>query len=122
MSATLRPLFPIGLDLVGQPVLVIGGEDEARDKAARLLDAEALVTVVSPAAEPQIRSWAASGRLVWLRRTVRPADLRGRRLVVSTLTDGQSRPIRPSLPGRGGNGCCCPRMTSPTGRTWGCRR
>lgn len=95
MSATLRPLFPIGLDLVGQPVLVIGGEDEARDKAARLLDAEALVTVVSPAVEPQIRSWAASGRLVWLRRTVRPADLRGRRLVVSTLTDGN--PAHPAV-------------------------
>lgn len=95
MSATLRPLFPIGLDLVGQPVLVIGGGAEARDKSGRLLDAQALVSVVSPAVEPQLRSWAEHGRLVWLRRTVRPADLSGRRLVINTLSDGN--PAHPAV-------------------------
>lgn len=95
MSATLRPLFPIGLDLAGQPVLVIGGEDEARDKAARLLDAQALVTLVSPVADPQLRSWAEAGRLAWLRRTVRPGDLRGQRLVINTLAGGN--PAHPAV-------------------------
>lgn len=95
MSATPRPLFPIGMDLVGQPVLVIGGAAEARDKSGRLLDALALVTVVSPAVEPQLRSWAEDGRIAWLRRTVQPADLRGRRLVVNTLTDGN--PAHPAV-------------------------
>jgi len=88
-------LFPIGLDLVGQPVLVIGGAAEARDKSGRLLDARAVVTVVSPALEPRLRSWAEDGRLVWLRRTVRPADLRDRRLVVNTLSDGN--PAHPAV-------------------------
>ncbi|MCY4377630.1 MAG: bifunctional precorrin-2 dehydrogenase/sirohydrochlorin ferrochelatase [Spirochaetaceae bacterium] len=95
MSATLRPLFPIGLDLVSQPVLVIGGGAEARDKSERLLDAQALVTVVSPEADPQLRSWASAGRLTWLRRTVQPADLGGRRLVINTLADGN--PAHPAV-------------------------
>ena len=95
MSATPRPLFPIGLDLVGQPVLVIGGGAEARDKSGRLLDARALVTVVSPVADPQLRSWAEAARLAWLRRAVQPADLRGQRLVVNTLAVGN--PAHPAV-------------------------
>jgi precorrin-2 dehydrogenase/sirohydrochlorin ferrochelatase len=83
------------LDLVGQPVLVIGGEAEALDKSRRLLDAQAHVTVVSPAVEPQLRSWAENGRLVWRRRAVQPADLHGCRLVVNTLAD--QNPAHPSV-------------------------
>lgn len=88
MSAAPRPLFPIGLDLVDQPVLVIGGAAEAQDKTGRLLDARAQVTVVSPDAAERLRSWAEAGRLTWRRRTVRPADLRGCRLVLNTLGAG----------------------------------
>ncbi len=95
MTATLRPLFPIGLDLVGQPVLVIGGESEALDKTQRLLDAQARVTVVSPTVEPQLQDWAAAGRLVLHGRTVQPADLRGPRLVVNTLAAGN--PAHPAV-------------------------
>ena len=95
MTATLRPLFPIGLDLVGQPVLVIGGESEALDKTQRLLDAQARVTVVSPTVEPQLQDWAAAGRLVLHGRTVQPADLRGPRLVVNTLA--AANPAHPAV-------------------------
>ena len=95
MSAAPRPLFPIGLDLVDRPVLVIGGGAEAQDKTGRLLDAQAQVTVVSPAAEPALRSWAAAGRLYWRRRTVRPADLHGCSLVLNTL--GAGNPAHPEI-------------------------
>ena len=95
MSAAPRPLFPIGLDLVDQPVLVIGGGAEAQDKTGRLLDARARVTVVSPDAQPRLRSWAEAGRLVWRRRTVRPADLHGCRLVLNTL--GADNPAHPAV-------------------------
>lgn len=95
MSAAPRPLFPIGLDLVDQPVLVIGGGAEAQDKTSRLLDARARVTVVSPDAQPRLRSWAEAGRLVWRRRTVRPADLHGCRLVLNTL--GAGNPAHPAV-------------------------
>ncbi len=95
MPATPRPLFPIGLDLVDQPVLVIGGGAEAQDKTGRLLDARAQVIVVSPAAAQRLRSWAEAGRLVWRRRTVRPADLRGCRLVLNTL--GAGNPAHPAV-------------------------
>ena len=97
MSAAPRPLFPIGLDLVGQPVLVIGGRAEAEDKTGRLLDARAQVIVVSPAVEPRLRSWACAGRLIWRRRTVRPADLHGCRLVINTL--GAGNPAHPAITG-----------------------
>ncbi|MFM7842331.1 MAG: NAD(P)-dependent oxidoreductase [Nitrospira sp.] len=43
-----NPGFPITLDVKGRLCVVLGGDEEASDKAQRLLDAGAKVTVVSP--------------------------------------------------------------------------
>ena len=47
-------LYPVNLDLRGRRVLVVGGGTVAARKVGGLLDAGALVTVVSPDAVPEI--------------------------------------------------------------------
>ena len=86
MSAIVRPLFPLGLDLVDQPVIVIGGRAEAVDKTRRLLAAQARVTVVSPKVDIEVQAWADAGRIRWRCRVVQPADLCGCQLVLNTLS------------------------------------
>ena len=43
-----RPYYPVALDLLDKPVLVVGGGTIAEGKVEGLLQAGALVTVVSP--------------------------------------------------------------------------
>lgn len=86
MSAIVRSLFPIGLDLVDQPVIVIGGRSEALDKTRRLLAAKAQVTVVSPQVDRELRDWADEGRIHWIDRVVQATDLCGCKLVLNTLS------------------------------------
>jgi siroheme synthase-like protein len=82
----MKNYFQASLDLEGRPCLVVGGGAEAEEKAGRLLDAAAEVTVVSPEATPQLVSWAAAGQLTLHRRRFEPADLDGVYLAVNTVT------------------------------------
>ena len=86
MSSIVQPLFPVGLSLVGQHVIVIGGRAEAVDKTRRLLAAQAKVTVVSLRVDPEIIAWAENEKVVWLRREVKAIDMRGCQLVLNTLS------------------------------------
>jgi siroheme synthase-like protein len=74
--------FPIMLDLTDVPVLVVGGGNIASRKAAQLLDAGALVTVVAPYVQDRLAERAA----VVHRRPYEAADIAGHRLVM-TATD-----------------------------------
>lgn len=87
MSELLNPYFQVGLDVMEQPCLVIGGGREAEDKADRLLAAGAQLTVVSPSATPALVEWAAAGRLTHHPRCFTESDLEGVFLVLNTVRD-----------------------------------
>ena len=87
MSELLNPYFQVGLDVMEQPCLIIGGGREAEDKAGRLLAAGARLTVVSPSATPALVEWASAGRLTHLPRCFAESDLDGVFLVLNTVRD-----------------------------------
>ncbi|MEE3260159.1 MAG: bifunctional precorrin-2 dehydrogenase/sirohydrochlorin ferrochelatase [Candidatus Latescibacterota bacterium] len=85
MSHQLNPYFQAGLDVMGQPCLVIGGGREAEEKFARLLAAGAQLTVVSPDLTPALAEWAAEGRLIYRERCFKEKDLDGVFLALNTV-------------------------------------
>ncbi|MBM3859988.1 MAG: bifunctional precorrin-2 dehydrogenase/sirohydrochlorin ferrochelatase [Verrucomicrobia bacterium] len=76
--------YPLFLDLTGQPVTIIGAGKVATRKIRSLLKAGALVTVISPTITVAIRRMK---NVRWIRRSYRPGDLRGARLVVAATND-----------------------------------
>jgi siroheme synthase-like protein len=64
------------LDLVGRPVLVVGGGTVAARKVRGLLDAGADVQVVAPEVDAQIDEAVAGGRATWTARGFVPGDVR----------------------------------------------
>lgn len=85
----LNPLFQVGLNVYGRACLVIGGAAEAEDKTARLLDAGACVTLVSPDATPALRECEAQKQLVWRRRRYKSWDLKEVFLVMNTVRNAE---------------------------------
>lgn len=86
MSAARLPLF---LDLADRPVLVVGGGPVAARRATDLVDAGADVTVVSPHLCEDLWDAATAGRVRWVARDYRRADIERAWLVV-TATGGRS--------------------------------
>ncbi len=82
-------LLPIFLKLQGRPCLVVGAGNIAAPKIASLLRAGGAVTVVAPAARPEVEQWAHAGELAWHQREFTPSDLDGIFLVI-TGTDVQA--------------------------------
>ncbi|MBS0171341.1 MAG: bifunctional precorrin-2 dehydrogenase/sirohydrochlorin ferrochelatase [Nitrospira sp.] len=82
-----NPGFQLSLDVRGWPVLVIGGNEEAAEKAQRLLDAGAKVTVISPTLHESLRKLAASAKIIHRGRHFRSNDLESVILVLNTLRD-----------------------------------
>lgn len=75
--------YPLGLQLRGRRVLVVGGGPVAARRLQSLLDDGALVTVVAPYACEDITEAAAAGRVDWQQREYRTADLDGAWLVLA---------------------------------------
>ncbi|MBT3345843.1 MAG: bifunctional precorrin-2 dehydrogenase/sirohydrochlorin ferrochelatase [Gemmatimonadetes bacterium] len=85
-TAVNNPFFQIGLDVLDQRCVVVGGNDEAADKAARLVDAGARVFVIAPEATTWIAEAARQGNLTWECRVLEIAgDLDETFLVMNTL-------------------------------------
>lgn len=74
--------YPVGLDLLGERAVVLGGDAEALDKAAKLARAGARVDVYAPDVLPGLRALAARRRVHWYARRFTRSDLRGARIVV----------------------------------------
>jgi len=79
--------YPLFLDLVDQPVVVIGAGNVATRKIRTLLAAQARLTVISPEAKATIRRLARSKRVRWARRAYRQGDLRGAFLAIAATND-----------------------------------
>lgn len=67
--------YPIFLNLIGQPVLVIGGGAVGLEKVTGLRNAGARITVVSPQLGPELAAWRDTGDLTHIERDWQPSDL-----------------------------------------------
>lgn len=85
MTDRVNPYFQVGLDVMDQPCLVIGGGRGGERRSGRLLDAGARLTVVSPSLTPRLQSWRDEDRLTHLSRAFRADDLGGMFVVVNTV-------------------------------------
>jgi precorrin-2 dehydrogenase / sirohydrochlorin ferrochelatase len=81
----MKNYFQASLDVEDRRCLIVGGGHEAEEKAGRLLDAGAHVTVVSPDATPELLRLAQSGAIDYRPRDFVPEDLAGVWLAVNTV-------------------------------------
>jgi len=79
--------YPVNLLVRGRRVVVVGGGRIAARKIEPLLDAGALVEVVSPEVSAEVRAWADAGRLVLHERGFRAADIEGAWLALTATGD-----------------------------------
>jgi len=89
MSHQLNPYFQVGLDVMDQPCLVLGGGREAEEKCGRLLDAGARITIVSTDLTSQLHQWVSASRLIHHQRNFEEADLEGVFLALNTINDDE---------------------------------
>ncbi|MEX5213556.1 MAG: bifunctional precorrin-2 dehydrogenase/sirohydrochlorin ferrochelatase [Nitrospiraceae bacterium] len=85
----MNPGFPLSLDVKGWPCLVLGGDEEAADKAIRLLDAGAKVTVINPTLNDTLKKLTASAKVIHRGRLFRATDTPGVVLVLNCLRDNR---------------------------------
>lgn len=79
--------FPLFMDLLERPVLVVGGGEVACRKVETLVRAGASVTVVSPKVEPYLRELSESGKCVWIPRFYEQELMRDEFVQVWATTD-----------------------------------
>jgi uroporphyrin-III C-methyltransferase / precorrin-2 dehydrogenase / sirohydrochlorin ferrochelatase len=79
--------YPLGLMLDGRRVLVVGGGAVATRRVPALLEAGAVVDLVSPELTPSLRGLVDAGRISWQARPFQPSDVDGAWLVHAALDD-----------------------------------
>jgi precorrin-2 dehydrogenase/sirohydrochlorin ferrochelatase len=82
-----NPGFQLSLDVKGRACLILGGEEDAAEKASRLLTAGAKVTVINPTLNDALRKLAASAKIIHRGRRYRAGDAEGALLVINTVRD-----------------------------------
>ncbi|MBK4120742.1 precorrin-2 dehydrogenase/sirohydrochlorin ferrochelatase family protein, partial [Kocuria rhizophila] len=75
--------YPLGLNLPGRRVLVVGAGPVAARRVPALLAKGAAVELVAPDAHEDLRALAEDGELTWHRRGFRPEDVAGAWLVLA---------------------------------------
>lgn len=85
----IRPVnpYPVGLDLEGRRVVVIGGGSVAQRRVPILLDSGAVVHLVSPEITPTLQALVDAGRVRWEERVYHTGDLEGAWYVVAATKD-----------------------------------
>ena len=96
MNEATHPHYPLFLDLAGRRVLVVGGNEVARRKTARLLRAGARVEILATSLDPELDQLHRDGRIRWIDRQWTgdrspPASLSDYWLVVIAEADSFSR-------------------------------
>jgi len=79
--------YPVNLDILDRPCLVIGGGAVGARKVATLLDCGARITIVSPRVDERLHQLAAAGAVRLHRRAYQAADLSGMFLVIGATDD-----------------------------------
>jgi len=80
------PLYIACLRLSERPCLVVGGGSVGLEKVEGLLACDGRVTLVAPAAVPELEAYAAEGSIAWERREFRDDDLDGRFLAIAATS------------------------------------
>lgn len=80
-------LLPIFLQLQGRPGLLVGAGHVALDKLGSLLRTGLRLRVIAPDALPEIRKFAAEGRIEWVQRAFEPSDVEGNFLVIAATDE-----------------------------------
>ena len=80
-------LYPILLNLEGEPCIIVGGGEVARRKIEHLLEAGARVSVIARRAHPVIRRWARERRISLLKTDYRPEHLDDNPRLLFACTD-----------------------------------
>ncbi|WP_270256281.1 uroporphyrinogen-III C-methyltransferase [Kocuria marina] len=83
--------YPLGLNLAGRAVLVVGGGPDAARRTRSLLAEGALVDLVAPDLHDTLRDLVGSPGLTWHERAFRPDDLDGAWLVFLHVPDPEER-------------------------------
>ena len=78
--------FPVYLDLRGRRCVVIGDDQEAQMKAGALVEAGAVVTVISPEERPRFTEMAEQAEITLHSRSYEPGDLKDTFLAISATT------------------------------------
>ncbi len=90
MTKTTTPRWMPAISLSKLPILVVGGGKIGRRRLLRLLQSQALITLVSPGPE-DTASWLAKhdpqNQVTWHARSFQPADLQGHQLVLACTHD-----------------------------------
>jgi uroporphyrin-III C-methyltransferase/precorrin-2 dehydrogenase/sirohydrochlorin ferrochelatase len=89
----VKRYYPVGLDLAGKDVLVVGGGKVAEGKIDQLLESEARVRLVSPTATPRIAALAAQGLIDWQQRPYRPGDVADAWIVIAAADDRSANAV-----------------------------
>ena len=84
--------YPVSLKLEGKRCVVIGGGWGTEKRVKDLLDAGALVTLISPVASAEIEQLVKGDRIRWEARDYQPGDLEGAFLVVACPRDHSRNP------------------------------
>ncbi|MGR5175165.1 NAD(P)-dependent oxidoreductase [Vibrio parahaemolyticus] len=79
--------FPLFMDLLDRPVMVVGGGEVACRKVETLIRAGARVTVVSPKLEPYLLEMSQSGKCIWIQRFYQPELMKREFVQVWATTD-----------------------------------
>ena len=79
--------YPVNLRLEGRRCLVVGGGGVAERKVDSLLQAGALVTVISPILTPALEMRAVRAEIDWLQREFAAGDLRSAFVVIGATND-----------------------------------
>lgn len=83
--------YPLGLNLAGRAVLMVGGGPDAARRTRSLLAEGALVDLVAPDLHDTLRDLVGSPGLTWHERAFRPDDLDGAWLVFLHVPDPEER-------------------------------
>ena len=75
--------YPINLNLSGREVVVVGGGRIAGRKIMGLMEAMAVVTVISPTLTLELTEYAKEGKLTWKERDFTAADIQDAFLIIA---------------------------------------
>lgn len=89
MKEAVPPYYPVFLNLSQSPVIVIGGGAVAERKTKRLIEAGAIVTVISMTITENLKIWADENLITVLLRPFRRGDLQAARLVFAVTNSGR---------------------------------
>ncbi len=81
------PFYIACLRLTGRRCVVVGAGDVGLEKVEGLLACDGRVTLIAPAAHPDLVALAREGSIIWEQREYEPGDLEGAFMVIAATDD-----------------------------------